>query len=58
MKTKLKTGMNKRKPGGGRKLKYGENLNRIVFYIPESKVNEIKTLVKEKLISYEQQFKL
>lgn len=45
--------MNKRKPGGGRKLKYGETLKRIVFYIPESKVNEIKTLVKQKLISYE-----
>lgn len=45
--------MNKRKPGGGRKLKYGEPLKRIVLYIPESKVNEIKTLAKQKLISYE-----
>lgn len=45
--------MNKRKPGGGRKLKYGETLKRIVFYIPESKTNEIKTLIKTKLKDYE-----
>ena len=50
--------MNKRAKGGGRKLKYGEVLKRIVFYIPESKANEIKTLVKQKLKDYEQQFKL
>lgn len=45
--------MNKRAKGGGRKLKYGEPLKRLVIYCPESKANEIKTLVKQKLISYE-----
>lgn len=42
-----------KREGAGRPKKYGETLKRIVFYIPESKVNEIKTLVKQKLISYE-----
>lgn len=41
--------MNKRKPGGGRKLKYGEKLKRIVSYIPESKVSEIRELIKHEL---------
>lgn len=42
----------------GRKLKYGEPLKRLVIYCPESKVNEIKTLLKTKLKDYEQEFKL
>lgn len=50
--------MNKRAKGGGRKLKYGEPLKRLVIYCPESKTNEIKTLIKTKLKDYEQQFKL
>lgn len=55
--------MNKAMHGGkrinaGRKLKYGEALKRLVIYCPESKTNEIKTLVRQKLISYEQEFKL
>lgn len=45
--------MNKRKPGGGRKLKYGEPLKRIVIYCPESKITEIKALIKQKLKTYE-----
>lgn len=45
--------MNKRKPGGGRKLKYGEQLKRIVIYCPESKQEELKQLIKQKLKSYE-----
>jgi hypothetical protein len=45
--------MNKRKPGGGRKLKYGEPLKRIVSYCPQSKVIELNKLIKEKIKSYE-----
>lgn len=45
--------MNKRKPGGGRKLKYGEPLKRMVIYCPKSKENELKQLIKNKLKEYE-----
>lgn len=45
--------MNKRKPGGGRKLKYGEPLKRMVIYCPQSKEIELKQLIKQKLKSYE-----
>jgi len=43
----------KRKPGGGRKLKYGEPLSRFVCYCPESKVKDLRKIVKAKLKEYE-----
>lgn len=45
--------MNKRKPGGGRKLKYGEPLKRMVIYCPKSKEIELKQLINKKLKHYE-----
>jgi len=43
----------KRKPGGGRKLKYGEPLSRLVCYCPDSKIKELREIVKAKLKEYE-----
>lgn len=37
----------------GRKLKYGEPLKRMVIYFPQSKENELKQLINEKLKHYE-----
>lgn len=42
-----------KREGAGRPKKYGENLKRIVFYIPESKVNELREIIKTKLKTYE-----
>lgn len=38
-----------KREGSGRPLKYGEKLKRIVSYIPESKVSEIRELIKNEL---------
>lgn len=42
-----------KREGAGRPKKYGEALKRLVIYCPESKTNEIKTLIKTKLKDYE-----
>ena len=42
-----------KRPGAGRKLKYGEPLSRFVCYCPDSKIKELREIVKAKLKEYE-----
>ena len=51
MKTKKETRGGTRN-GAGAKLKYGEPTKQIVFRCPESKVVEMKTLIRSKLFEW------
>lgn len=48
----MKKNINKRKPGGGRKLKYNEPVKLTSFKCPESKVEEFRKSVNAILKSY------
>ena len=42
-----------KRANSGRKLKYGEKTTLLQFYCPESKKDELKKLIKNKLKEYE-----
>ena len=43
-----------KRKGSGAKPKYNEPTKTIAFRVPESKITEVKTAIKELLISYTQ----